>query len=290
MRMRQEESLRADLRRWAGSDTVPAAIDDLLKDGWTIRRSSGETVARDWHTVIAIAFMDELKNNEPARAIFDSSILAELKNRDERLAPISNFEGFELEFGKILPVLTRIEDKLEAVADTGQGTKDITQRMERMLVKQEAMIGSIYKLVELQGEVHDRTGKEHQQQTSKNESSQEQEDEPRTGEDDSAFRSACELLKQGDLNGSRHALDNLISRLETQRLVVARRQAAALSKRGQIHEMLSEWDQAVTAKERAVENCPDDVHLRWDLAQLLAKQKRFEAAIDLTCPRNINQE
>ena len=99
MRQRQEQDLRKDIRDWTDSDTLPVGIDDLPKNGWTIELPSGDSLDRDWHTLIAIAFMDELKNNEPARAIFDSSILAELKNRDERLDPISNFEGFEREFG-----------------------------------------------------------------------------------------------------------------------------------------------------------------------------------------------
>lgn len=124
MRKHQEQTLRSDLTRWLQSAAHPFVIDELLRDGWTIELRSGEHVERDWQSLVAIAFMDELKNNEPAKKIFDSSILAVLKNREPSLAPIASFDGFEKALDKVLPSLDRIEGKLSEV---GHDVKEIKE-------------------------------------------------------------------------------------------------------------------------------------------------------------------
>jgi tetratricopeptide (TPR) repeat protein len=232
--------------------------------------------------------MDELKNNEPARAIFESSILAELKNRDERLASISNFEGFEREFGKILPTLTRIEDKLDAVADVGQETNDMVKLITRMLVERSGEQPTPEQLEHLTNELAELN----KELAAKDEVIRLKDDEinswPQQLADfkrERASRYSAEASKQQeeigqklddfDFSAAGQLLDELIEKKEDNLgdLVVS------LIDRAKVYELQFRWDQAVATRERAVAICPDDTELRFGLAQLLAKQNRFDPAI-----------
>ena len=112
LRTAMEQNLRADIReRWTNGE-VPTVIEDLLRTGWRIDTKRIKNVDRDWHGLIAIAFMEELKSNTRLAAIFQSKVLVELANREPALQPMASFARFQAELDKILVPLQAIEGSL----------------------------------------------------------------------------------------------------------------------------------------------------------------------------------
>ena len=133
LREAMETKLRADIRnRWTAGE-VPDVIDDLLRTGWRIDTAQITNVDRDWHGLIAIAFMEELKRSPRLAAIFQSKLLVEMANREPVLQPVASFPQFQLELDKLWLPLQEIEDslgvlhsKVDAIAgDVGEVKADV---------------------------------------------------------------------------------------------------------------------------------------------------------------------
>jgi hypothetical protein len=117
MRAGQIEMLRRDMPIWLeekGQSWIPV-VDDLLAHGWLIHLKSGAAIQREWHQLISMAFVEELKGEQRLRAVFESRILAELKNRDNRLAQVSEFAGFQQVFDSIMPPLQQMEKGINEI-------------------------------------------------------------------------------------------------------------------------------------------------------------------------------
>lgn len=112
LRTAMEKKLRADIcERWTDGD-VPTVIEDLLRTGWQIDTKRIKNVDRDWHGLIAIAFMEELKRSTSLSELFQSKVLVEMANREPELEPIASFAGFQAALDKVLLPLQEIEDSL----------------------------------------------------------------------------------------------------------------------------------------------------------------------------------
>jgi hypothetical protein len=135
MHASQMDMLRQDMARWLGDaeqSWIPV-LDHLLEHGWIIQLESGITVQRHWHQLISMAFVEELKNDERLRAVFEARILAELKNRDTRLAPVSDFAGFQEAFDRVLPPLQQIEKGLAGIQKDVSAIRDSVVLIDRKL-------------------------------------------------------------------------------------------------------------------------------------------------------------
>ncbi len=117
MQSAQRETLLGDVQRWLQKEPAQwlDVLDELLENGWQLTLESGAVVERDWHGLISIAFMEELKTQPRLSTVFEARILAELKNHDSRLEPVSTFGGFQVVFDRILPPLDRVERSLTAL-------------------------------------------------------------------------------------------------------------------------------------------------------------------------------
>lgn len=117
LRTAMEDKLRHDIRnRWTDGKVpaviVPAVIEDLLKTGWQIDTARLKNVDRNWHGLMAIAFMEELKRSPRLAAIFQSKLLVEIANREPQLQPVATFAQFQTELDKVWMPLQEIEDSL----------------------------------------------------------------------------------------------------------------------------------------------------------------------------------
>ena len=110
-----EGNLRADIeQRWLKGE-MPPVIENLLGTGWRIDTEQFKNVDRNWHSLIAIAFMEQLKSNSRLAAIFQSKILAGLAEGEPGLQAVATFEGFQWEVEKVLVPLQRIEGSLASL-------------------------------------------------------------------------------------------------------------------------------------------------------------------------------
>lgn len=141
LREAMEEKLRADIReRWTAG-AVPDVIENLLQTGWRIDTARIRNVDRNWHALIAIAFMEELKRSPRLAAIFQSKLLVEMANREPRLAPVaSSFAHFQTALDKVCVPLQRIEDslgvlhsKMDALAGDVGEVKAEVRKVSQML-------------------------------------------------------------------------------------------------------------------------------------------------------------
>jgi len=140
LRKAMETKLRADIRnRWTAGE-VPDVIDDLLRTGWRIDTAQITNVDRDWHGLIAIAFMEELKRSPRLAAIFQSKLLVEMANREPVLQPVASFPQFQLELDKLWLPLQEIEDslgvlhsKVDAIAGELRDVTTEVRKFSRML-------------------------------------------------------------------------------------------------------------------------------------------------------------
>lgn len=296
LKARQTELLQEDVRGWLGTKTYPTVIDDLLRDGWNIELKAGGEVDRDWHDLVAISFMQELKEDGPTKKIFDSQILAELKNRD--LAVIANVDGLQQTLDKVWPTIQRIELLTEGTFETVTEILDrlrelpgatqaaihpIEQALNQFAAEfgpTQTTISNLNRLLALQQRDLAKANYELRQWISKYKSLEQQLESLADDEGDLEFQSARDQLDRGDLSGAGDALRRLIDRLERREQALTKKRAAALSKLAQVHELEFEWDQAVATRERAVAICPDDTELRFGLAYLLDKQRQHPRAIE----------
>jgi hypothetical protein len=133
MRASQRALLVRDVSRWLDQKAPPPIFDELLDGGWHVKLESGESVHRDWHELISIAFVEELKSEPRVRAVFESRILAELKNRDPQLAPVGTFAGFQDAFDRVHPPLQRIEKGVAAIQQDVSAIRKGVEEMGRKL-------------------------------------------------------------------------------------------------------------------------------------------------------------
>jgi hypothetical protein len=130
MRQTMRANLDADATRWLGrGGRLPTVVEALLESGWTIDTSLGQTVPRDWHSLIALAFVEKLKTTPRLAAIFEAKMLAQIVARDAAAAPIGTFSGFTAQLDAVTVPLQRIEDALGVlgrdVSDIKAGVEDI---------------------------------------------------------------------------------------------------------------------------------------------------------------------
>jgi hypothetical protein len=138
MRLRQQETLKADVESWIGRPVWPKVLAELLANGWQIELSDKRIVERDWHALIAIAFVEQLKVEPRLRAVFEARVLAELKNREPALAPVSSFNGFEAIFDKLQPPLERIERGVEVIRTDVAAIRDGIEQISETLARTNA--------------------------------------------------------------------------------------------------------------------------------------------------------
>ena len=188
-----------------------------------------------------------------------------------------------------MPALTRIEDKLDAVADVGQETNDTVKLIARMLVERSGEQPTPKQLEHLRNQLADLK----KELAAKDEVIRLKDDEINSWPQqlaefkrERASRHSAEASKQQeeigqklddfDFSGAGQLLAELIEKKEDDLddLVVS------LIDRAKVYELQFRWDQAIATRERAVTLCPDDTDLRFSLALLLAKQNQFDAAID----------
>jgi hypothetical protein len=130
-RMRQtlRANLDADARRWSSGGSLPPVVETLLESGWTIDTAAGRTVSRDWHSLIALAFVEKLKTTPRLATVFESKMLAQIAARDAQAAPIATFSGFTAQLDAVIVPLQRVEDALGVlgrdVSDIKAGVEDI---------------------------------------------------------------------------------------------------------------------------------------------------------------------
>ena len=84
----------------------------MLKTGWRIDTARLKDVDRNWHGLMAIAFMEELKRSPRLAAIFQSKLLVEIANQEPELQPVATFAQFQTELDKVWMPLQEIEDSL----------------------------------------------------------------------------------------------------------------------------------------------------------------------------------
>lgn len=129
MRQAMRANLDADTTRWLGGGRLPHVVEALLESGWSIDTSLGRTVSRDWHSLIALAFVEKLKTTPRLATIFEAKMLAEIAARDGGAAPIATFTGFTTQLDAVTVPLQRIEDALGVlgrdIGDIKAGVEDI---------------------------------------------------------------------------------------------------------------------------------------------------------------------
>jgi hypothetical protein len=121
LRQTLRTNLSEDLARWLPGVAVPRVVEELLRDGWVISTAHVQSVRRDWHGLIAIAFVEKLKTLPRLAAVFESRLLAQIASREPAAAPIATFEGLTTTFETITVPLQRIEDTLGVIG------RDVTE-------------------------------------------------------------------------------------------------------------------------------------------------------------------
>ncbi len=69
--------LRAEGEQWTGGAGLPEVVEDLLREGWRIDTEYQRGVARDWDSLIALAFVEKLGRDERMRNVWQTGLLAD---------------------------------------------------------------------------------------------------------------------------------------------------------------------------------------------------------------------
>ncbi|HXG72915.1 MAG TPA: tetratricopeptide repeat protein [Gemmatimonadaceae bacterium] len=105
-------NLTQDFSRWLPDGQEPTVVNTLLRDGWLISTARVGNVARDWYSLIAIAFIEKVKTNPRLSTVFESKLLAQIASREPAAAPVASFQGLAANLEAITVPLQRIEDAL----------------------------------------------------------------------------------------------------------------------------------------------------------------------------------
>jgi len=112
-----ESNLKRDANRWLNGAAIPEAVTELLAKGWMIDTAHQKGVQRDWHSLIAIAFIEKVKSDPRLAAVFQSRLLARIAEQDSGAASIATMDRFTARLDELAAPLQRIEDTLGVMRD-----------------------------------------------------------------------------------------------------------------------------------------------------------------------------
>ena len=115
MRAILRANLDTDAARWLNRQPLPHQVADLLENGWTIDTNFIPKVSRDWFSLIALAFVENLKATTRLSRLFESEFLAEIASHEPQAAVMATFAGFTAQLEKLAPPLQESEDSLRIV-------------------------------------------------------------------------------------------------------------------------------------------------------------------------------